>query len=141
MAERALKPSNRANRPRRVPVSGSRDILTIDKKEDGFEYRIVKDKKGRIDRFEKGGWEVVHNSETKVGDVDDKNISEGSPVKIDLGRGETGYLMRIPSEYYQEDQNAKEQNLRAKEQQMHTKATQDYYGRLDIQHKRGLPPE
>jgi hypothetical protein len=68
-------------------------------------------------------------------------VSEGTPVKINLGRGEFGYLMRIPNEWYEEDKQAKENRLRSQESEMHSKATQDYYGKLDIQHKRGLPPE
>jgi len=141
MAERKLQSTNRRGAPRRVPVSGTRDIFTVDNKDPNFQYRVVKDKKGRVDRFVQGGWEVVLDSQIQVGDTNDRNISEGSPVKLDMGRGETGYLMRIPKEWHDEDQEAKETRLRAQESEMHSRATQEYYGKLDIQHKRGLPPE
>lgn len=110
--------ADRAKRPARIPVSGNRDVLTISRKDPAFEYRIVKDKPGRVDKFLVGGYEIVTN-ETQVGD---KRVGvpaqEGSPVKISLGGGEQGYLMRIPKEWYDEDQKAKQDALDAQESAM-----------------------
>ena len=136
MTERTLKTGDRAKRPNRIPVSGQRDLITIKGKDPAFEYRIVKDKPGRIDKFLAAGYEVV-NHEVEVGDAGaSKANQEGSPVKINLGRGEQGYLMRQPREWYLEDQQAKEAELKAREAEMVDRARQDTYGKLEINHRK-----
>jgi hypothetical protein len=138
MSERKLKTGDRAKRPNRVPISGQRDLITVDGKDPDFEYRIVKEKPGRIDKFLNAGYEVVTH-EVEVGDKNaSRDVSEGSPVKLNLGRGEVGYLMRVPREFYLEDQQAKEDELQAREADMLDKAKSGHYGRLDI--KRGSQP-
>jgi len=132
--ERTLSDSaKRAQRPERIPVSGKRDVLTFKNRSPGFEYRVVKDKPGRIDRFLDGGYEIV----THPTEVGDKRVAtpapEGSPVKISLGHGEHGYLMRIPEEFYKEDQKRKQDDIDATEAAMRRKPKEDgYYGEVKI---------
>jgi len=131
--ERVLRPaSERADRPRRTPISGKRNILTVRGKEPGFEYRIAKDSPGRIDELMEAGYEIVTHS----AEVGDKRVgtptSEGSPVKVSLGRGETGYLMRQKKEWYDEDQAAKEAEIKAREESMIDQATRENYGKFEI---------
>jgi hypothetical protein len=132
MKDRTIRTGDRANRPTRVPVSGQRDIIAVSGKEPGFEYRIVKDKPGRIDKFLNAGYEIVTH-EVQVGQgSSSRDVSEGSPVKVNLGLGDTGYLMRQREEFYQEDQAAKEQDIRDREQEMLDTSRRENYGKVEI---------
>lgn len=93
---------------KRVPISGARNILTVQGKEPGFEYRIVNDDGDRISTMEERGYEVVTDTSIKVGDRRIANpTQQGSPVRVSVGGGVQGVLMRIPKEWYEEDQAAK----------------------------------
>ncbi len=132
--ERTLASSaNRAQRPNRIPISGRREILSIRGKEPGFEYRIVKDKPGRIDMLKDAGYEIVdHNvqvGEKRAGVAG----AEGSPVKIGLGGGEQGYLMRQKKEWYDEDQKAKQDAIDAAEAGMKSRELREHYGNIEIE--------
>lgn len=117
----------------RVPVSGNRDVLTVDGKEDGFVYRWVLDQRNRVQKFKRGGYEVV-TDEVVVGDVRaGVPTPTGSPVTADSG-GETLYLMRIRKEYYDEDQAAKEREVSAVEQAMGLDVD-GRYGKINIERK------
>ena len=134
--ERQLANSaDRAKRPNRIPVSGNRDLITVKGKDPAFEYRIVRDAPGRLDKFLDAGYEVVTH-EAKVGDPRvGTPAAEGSPVKISMGGGEQGYLMRIPKEWYEEDQKAKQDEIDARETQMIRRHKQDHYGIAEITKK------
>lgn len=130
--DRILKADGRARRPTRVPVSGTRDLITIKNKEPGFHYHIVKEKPGRIDKFLAAGYEIVTH-EVSVGDVKIGTPGqEGSPVKMPLGRGEVGYLMRQPNEFYEEDQAAKQAEVKAREETMISKRSDGTYGSIEV---------
>lgn len=103
-----------ANRPKRVSVEGNnRNRLTVDGKDPGFEYRWVNDLDSRIEMFKEGGWEVV----THKVQVGDKRVGEptqeASAVTKAVGKGTTAVLMRILKEWYDEDQLAKMDRIRA----------------------------
>lgn len=96
---------------RRIPVSGYRDILTVEGKEYGYVYRWVNDVDNRIARFQEGGYELVEH-EVEVGQRTVDNPGKyGSVVSKDVGKGRTAYLMRILEEFYAEDQAAKQRNI------------------------------
>lgn len=117
----------------RVPVSGNRDVLTVDGKEDGFHYRWVLDKGNRISKFKRGGYEVVTH-DVSVGDARVGTPSPtGTPVVADTGSDKL-YLMRILLEYYKEDQDAKEAQTRALEESM-GKNLDGRYGDIKISHR------
>ena len=114
----------------RVPVSGNRDVLTVYGKEPGFEYRWILDKGNRTNKFKKGGWEFVTH-EVEVGDARAATPSAlGSIVEATTGSDKL-VLMRIPSEYYKEDQDSKEANIRAVEEAM-GKEIEGSYGSINI---------
>jgi hypothetical protein len=96
-------------RPHRVPVS-SRNRIAVRNKEDGYDYRIVNDVEDRITRFQEGGWEIVPAD--KAGPIGDKRVDNptapGSSSHISVGQGTKAVLMRIKSQYYKEDQAAKQ---------------------------------
>lgn len=106
-------------RPNRVPVSGHRDILTVSGKEDGYSYRWVLDKQedgSRIQKFLNAGYEFVQSDAVRVGQdnvYQTKNV--GSIVRKPSGDGTYLYLMRIFTEWYEDDQAAKEHELKIKE--------------------------
>lgn len=99
-------------KPRRTSISGTRNVLTVSGKEPGFEYRIVNDDGDRISQFEEMGYEVVRDQNIKVGD---RRIAsptkEGSPVQVSVGNGMKAFVMRIPKDWYDEDQAAKAKHV------------------------------
>lgn len=116
---------------KRIPVSGNRDILTVDGKEEGFVYRWVLDLGNRIEKFKRGGWELVTH-EVSVGDARiGTPSSQGSNVEAVSGDRKL-ILMRIPETYYQEDQDSKEAELLAIEESM-GKDVDGAYGKIGIE--------
>lgn len=97
----------RVTRANRIPVSGPRDILTIPNRDPNYEYRWVKDTPGRIQRFFAGGWEYHVDPEAVVGQ---RAVDSGSRLGSALTRNTDGTVlvaMRIPKEWYDEDQKRK----------------------------------
>lgn len=130
-----MKQETRTNRlEERVPVSGNRDVLTVDGKEEGFVYRWILDIGNRIEKFKKGGWEVVtHN--VSVGDARAATPSAlGSVVEATSGGDRKLILVRIPEQYYKEDQDSKEAELKAIEESM-GKNVDGSYGDIKIDRK------
>jgi len=119
---------------RRTPINGTRNKLTVRGKDPDYEYRVVNDTDDRVNEMIDRGYEIVKDQNVKVGD---KRVStpsaEGSPVKISVGGGVQGYLMRIKKEYYQEDRAAKDAQVDATETSMREEArTNTDYGKLSI---------
>ena len=120
----------------RVPIGGNRDILTVYGKTAGFVYRWVKDVGNRIARFKKAGYEHETSSDILVGDARVGVASPlGSPIVADaslnMNGGEKLYLMRIPEQYYKEDQDYKESQLIQTESGM-GKSVDGSYGKIDV---------
>lgn len=92
-------------RPKRIPVGGSRDILTVDGLPEGYVGRWVNDEDARIQKFLDGGYEFVQrNGEIAVGVTTvDSSEGSGSLYSKNVGNGIVAYLMAIPKEYYEED--------------------------------------
>jgi len=111
-----------AERPARVPVSGNRDILTIEGKDPAFAYRWVLDSSEngqRIMKFTSAWWDLVHNDDEqhRVGqDMVYKTENVGSIIRVPAGSGKFYYLMRIPNEYYEADQVSKQKDINEREQ-------------------------
>ena len=99
-----------AQRTKRTPIGGPRNILTVTNKDPNYFYRWVNDTPGRIDRFLQAGYEVV-NHEAEVGEKTvDRASKLGSAVTMVRGSA-TLVLMRIPLEWYNEDQAAKQEEI------------------------------
>lgn len=115
-------PASTSVRPKRTPISG-RNILTVKGKEPGYEYRIVNDSGDRIEMFKDAGWELVDSKDVTVGDRRvDRTTSEGSKAQVSVGGGTKAFVMRIPKEYYDEDQAAKNKHIDALEESMKKQA-------------------
>lgn len=89
-------------RPSRTPLA-DRMNTQASHQEPGFVYRLVNDKKGRVELLQTSGWEVVTDG-SKVGDktVEGGKIP-GSAVTRPVGDGVVGVLMRKPIEWHDED--------------------------------------
>ena len=119
-------------RVQRTPVGGPRDILTVLDKDPNFSYRWVIDSPGRIQRFLDGGYEVVQGNPEVGQNTVDRGSKLGSAVTKAGGSGQTLLLMRIPKEWYDEDQVAKQKNIDELEASMKAEARKDRYGELSV---------
>lgn len=133
MARTVATQASASARPRRTPV-GTRNILTVSGKKDGYHYRIVNDQGDRIQEFIDNGWELVPANEVRVGD---KRINqakpEGSNAQVSVGGGDKAFVMRIKQEWYDEDQAAKlahnKEIMRSVQQSASSNAD---YGKVEI---------
>lgn len=112
MTERMVKASR--ERKKRIPVS-SRDRLVVRNKDPNYEYRIVNDEGDRIQRFIDAGYDFVDASESPISSQRIVGSEEGTKSMAQVGNGRTAFLMRIPKEFYEEDQKAKMDELNAQE--------------------------
>ena len=118
----------------RESINGTRNILTVKNKDPNYSYRIVNDDLGRVDRLKERGYEVV-TEDTPIGDKRVATPSkEGSPVQINVGQGKKAYLMRIKKEWYDEDQEAKQNDIAQVEQTIQGNPDGDY-GNVKIETK------
>jgi hypothetical protein len=99
---------------KRAPI-GTRSILTAPEKRN-FKRRFVNDEPGRIQAFLDAGYRIV-DEETQMGDENVGQASQvGSVAHKPVGGGMNAVLMEIKDDWYQEDQDAKEAQLKEKEQ-------------------------
>lgn len=120
-------------RPKRTAI-GTRNVLTVDRKVDGYEYRFVNDTNDRVEAFKQNGWEVVKASDAKIGDRRvEASSPEGSAAVASVGGGTKAVLMRINEDWYKEDQQAKQAEIDRLEQTMKEEAHREgNYGSITI---------
>lgn len=108
---------NQVARPKRTPING-RNVLTVQGKDPNYVYRIVNDVGGRVDMFKEAGYEMVLDKDVKVGDRRVNSASaEGSNAQVAVDKsGTKAFVMRIPKEWYEEDQRAKQERVNELEQ-------------------------
>lgn len=103
-------------RPKRTPIS-KRNILSVEGKDPNYHYRIVNDTGDRIQAFKDAGYETVPASDVRIGDKRINSATpEGSLAQVSVGGGQKALLMRIPKEWYEEDQAAKQTEINRLEQ-------------------------
>ena len=93
---------------KRVPIGGKRDILAVRNQDPNFVYRWVNDTPGRIERFKEAGYEVVQQDVEIGHKTVDRGSKVGSAITRQVGGLLTAVCMRIPKEWYDEDQKALE---------------------------------
>lgn len=122
---------------RRSSINGTRNVLNISGKEPGFVYRVVNDVGDRIEQLKAIGYEIVEDSAVQVGDRRIANpTKEGSPVKVSVGGGIQGYVMRIKQEWYDEDKAKKDAHVDNIEKGLVRDAKeQTDYGKLQVGQK------
>ena len=115
------------NRPKRTPL-GARNRLTFGEQDPNFVYRVINDQDERLKQAQEAGYEFVI-SDQQLGD---KRVAEGgkvdSRVSKPVGNGVRGFLMRIPREYYNEDQQAKADRIDESEKAMKPNSSKGEYG-------------
>ena len=94
---------------KRTPLTdGFRSRLKVQGKDPNYEYYIVNDTPGRVDDFKAAGWEPVTDDEVRIGENRvGLPTAEGSVKTVHVGGGQTGVLMKIKKEWWEEDQAAK----------------------------------
>ena len=116
-AGRNVTRNSNSAKPGRVPV-GAGNKLQFAGKDPSYRYRVVNDNPGRLAMFQQAGYEFCYSEEREA----DKGAAEAGGVDTrivaDAGRGVKGYLMRIPREFYDEDQAAKIEKVKATEDQL-----------------------
>lgn len=132
---RTSTPSVASARPRRTPLN-QRNRLSVKNKEEGFTYRIVNDDDDRIEQLKEQGYELCDKEH--VGAVGDKRVdntsSLGSAAYFSVGQGMKAVVMRIPTEWANEDAKLKEQAADDLEQTMKDDARKAAnYGSLKIE--------
>lgn len=107
------RPPQPKNRPTRVPL-GERGRLVYDPqllrdlKDQGLNPRLITDSPGRIDNALRAGYRFVQ-SDGKIGEERAADPSKvGANLTTHVGGGQTGYLMVLPNEFYNEDQRKKQ---------------------------------
>ena len=137
----ALANRDKSNKLDRVPVSGLRDILTVEGKDPAFHYHWVVDtdeQGGRIMKFKRGGYDLVPSSEVEIGqDTVYKSKQDGNIVRLPTGGGKHSYLMKIKKEWYEQDQKDAQTSINETEQSMTRPDTADggQYGSIKIENK------
>lgn len=135
--EKELTNKRLSERPKRIPVQG-RSRLTVRNQDPNYHYRIVnvnlESDPDRVERFKEAGYEVV---ERKVyGDTGDAKVGNPSPLGsaglISVGQGTKAVVMRIPKEFYKEDQEAKLAELDRIEAEVGKRAD---YGKIERETK------
>lgn len=88
----------------------------------GYIRRVVNDTGNRIEQFRERGWEVVMDEDARPGDGNiDAGVDTqvGSPVSRAVGQAKeantNAVLMEIPKEWYDEDQQAKQDEIDRRE--------------------------
>jgi len=96
--------TSRAQRPKRVSLSGARKRLHIpeDYKDPAFHYAWIADEKDMVNRAKRAGYECVKHDEMPDLGYDVDAGGEGL-LTTNMGHGVTGYLMKQPMEFHEED--------------------------------------
>lgn len=121
-------------RPTRTPVSGARDVLAVQNQDPNYVYRWVNDTEGRLEKFKAAGYEPVTSDLEVGGKTVDRNSKLGSVITKSVGGKVTAVLMRIPREWYDEDQKAKQDQLDVSDKALRADSQADY-GTLTIGRK------
>lgn len=138
--ERELKKTSSSERPRRTPL-GQRNRLSVKDRDPNYHYRIVnvnlENDPDRVERFQEAGYEIVPKN--KAGQLGDPKVDTpsavGSAGLISVGQGTKAVEMRIPKDYYNEDQAAKQVEIDAVEQRSQKSGAD--YGKVEITSTRG----
>lgn len=126
--------STQQKRVVRKPLSARGPLNITGEKDPNFHYRFVNDIGSRVYNYQQAGYEIVTDGDLTVGDSRVSDASDlGSPRRVVGDQGTTSVLMRIPKEYFDEDQAKKNAALDEQDQAMKQQATKDLdYGKIQI---------
>ena len=143
-----------SNKKKRVPIHESRNKLTVDGTDPNYQYRWVNDVKAgtRLKMFENAGYVYESSDNVQIGDPIagsesgdlGKKVSKVVGVDKDTGKPIRAYLMKIERDLYEEDQNAKAEEIREREKGMFRRRglseadaddSDGFYGGIKIQNR------
>lgn len=124
----------------RIPVASNREPLIIKGLDtENFHHRWVTNTPERLEKFLMGGWEFCNKGDAE-GPAGERTVESSKALDNRItkagGGGVTLYLMRIPIEFWEEDQAAKQADVRASEEAMKRPTAGDY-GRIDVSERKG----
>lgn len=120
-------------RTKRIPVA-QRSVLGVLGKDPNYIYRIVNDIGDRVEAFKDADYEIVKAADVRVGDKRVNTATpEGTVAQVSVGKGDKAFVMRIPKELYDQDQEAKLKHVRELEKTI--KQPSGDYGKIEITHK------
>jgi hypothetical protein len=113
-------------------------MLHVEGKMPGFHYRWIKDTDetgSEVLRYLSAGYEFVSRKEGVI--VGDNSVytskAVGSMIRVPAGStGEYLYLVKIPQEWYDEDQAAKARNIDKTEETIQNPEVEGKYGSIKI---------
>lgn len=129
--EKELKVARSSERPRRVTL-GERSRISIANRDPNFQYRLVncnlESDPDRVQRLLDIGYEIVPSKTAgKTGDAKVDNPSAvGSAGEVSVGKGDKAVWMRIPKDWFSEDQAEKQREVNSLEQRVKNKEGADY---------------
>ena len=126
----ATKTTRTRKRKSRSSVSDRNDVLKVENKDPNFEYRIVNDKPGRVAQMESRDWELVTDGKEKLLSTFDS--SSTSDTEKHVGDGMKAVLMKIPKDWYEEDQKEKSQHIDRIEAKQKPNDIKNGYGKVEI---------
>lgn len=132
---------NRVDRNTRIPLSGLRDKLTVHGKDPNYHYywALDADEHGaEIYKLTLAGYEFVASHTVKVGQAHVYTAKDiGSIVRVPAGSdGRYHFLMRIPMQYYLDDQAELERLNKEQEQSIYAMQDEDgVYGQIKLDRK------
>ena len=130
-------------REERVPLGIARQKLKVPEIQ-GYRLRWINDTPGRLNEARQGGYEFVMNDEIggKFGDtdIDQTNRDLGSKVcrAVSQTTGLKAYLMKIPNEYYEADQRAKQKEIDVVDQAIHSGKLKDFVNQYVPEDGKGI---
>ena len=138
-AKRGRPSTKRTERPTRVPMSGQRLRMEIsaEEKDPAFHYAWINDDKDLIFRAKRAGFDHVLLEELPSwgqSSVDSANPVD-SLVSMPVGHGKVAFLMKQPIEFYEEDREASDRIVDAREADMKKQLNSGQdgtYGKVDI---------
>lgn len=109
----AVAPARAPVERKRQPLNGRSLKLQVFGEIPGYHLYVAKDDGARIQMMQQAGYEFVKRGEVEVGTtVSSNNTDVGDSIRFIMGSNGSdpiyGYLMKIPEEFWQEDQRALE---------------------------------
>jgi hypothetical protein len=123
-------------RVRRSPVEG-RNRLAVKGKDPNFVYRIANDTDDRVNDLLDRGYVFETSQEVSVGDsrLVDSPKGEGKVRTLSVGGGIKALVMKIKKEWFDEDQDAKQEYVKKTEAAMRPNPNEGTYGKVDLSRK------
>lgn len=121
-------------RKKRPPVNGRGDVLTLSDTDDNYVYRVFNDVGTRVAQHKQYGWEVCTEDDVTIGTRNAVQPGKAAQVTVDSRDGTQGIVMRIPKDWYDEDQVAKQEVIDKTEKQILGENEKDgNYGKVSIE--------